>query len=259
MIKLGPAGNCDKDILSSIKRLPELGLNAQEVEFTHGIQMKNEIARKAGELAKEKNIQLSVHCPYYINLLSEEKEKREASKKRILMSAERAHYLGAKNVVFHSGYFGKLGKKEAFEIVKNEIEEMNEVIKENKWNVMLCPETAGKFSQFTDTPTLLELSREINCRICVDFAHIKACNNGKIDYAEVLDMLKNIKEIHSHYSGVTFTEKGERSHIAIDEMDFEQLAKELLKRKTNITIICESPLTWKDSMKMKEIIEKIFP
>ncbi|TAL54640.1 MAG: endonuclease IV, partial [Nanoarchaeota archaeon] len=59
MIRLGPGGNCDKDLLSSIRRLPELGLQAQEIEFTHGIMMQNELAKKAGELAKEKNIALS--------------------------------------------------------------------------------------------------------------------------------------------------------------------------------------------------------
>ncbi len=257
MILLGPAGNCDKDFLSSIARLPTLGLQAQEVEFTHGINMKNELAAQAGALAKEKNISLSVHCPYYINLLSHEKEKREFSRQRILMAAERAHYMGGKNVVFHSGYFGKYAKEEAFSEVRNALLEMGEEIKRRKWDVTLCPETGGKFSQFADTATLLALAKEAGCGFCVDFAHIKARGNGKIDYAEVLDTMKHTRSIHSHYSGVAFTERGEKNHLPIDEKDFTLLAKELLKRKTDITIICESPLTWRDSLKMKGVIERL--
>ncbi len=41
-VHLGPAGNCDKDIFSSLNRLKsELKLQAQEVEFTFGVKMKN--------------------------------------------------------------------------------------------------------------------------------------------------------------------------------------------------------------------------
>ena len=39
-------------------------------------------------------------------------------------------------------------------------------------------------------------------------------------------------------------------------MNEEQL-KEILKRKINCTIISESPITWKDSLYMKKIFEKI--
>jgi len=35
------------------------------------------------------------------------------------------------------------------------------------------------------------------------------------------------------------------------------LAREILKRKTDITIISESPVTWQDSLKMREIIQEL--
>jgi len=38
---------------------------------------------------------------------------------------------------------------------------------------------------------------------------------------------------------------------------FEPLAKEIIKRKTDITIISESPITDLDSLKMKKIFEKL--
>ena len=36
-----------------------------------------------------------------------------------------------------------------------------------------------------------------------------------------------------------------------------KLAKEILERKIDFTIICESPITWKDSLKMKGIFEAL--
>ena len=38
---------------------------------------------------------------------------------------------------------------------------------------------------------------------------------------------------------------------------FEELAKEILNQKINITIISESPIIEQDSLKMKEIFENL--
>ncbi|MBU4502968.1 MAG: endonuclease IV, partial [Nanoarchaeota archaeon] len=86
-----------------------------------------------------------------------------------------------------------------------------------------------------------------------------ARQQGKIDFAEVLDKLKMFKHIHSHFSGIEFTDKGERRHLEIssNHPPFKELAKEILKRKNDITIICESPVTWMDSLEMKNILESM--
>jgi deoxyribonuclease-4 len=52
--------------------------------------------------------------------------------------------------------------------------------------------------------------------------------------------------------------KGEKRHLVLDHKpDFEPLAKEMLKRKFDITIISESPILEQDSLKMKKIFEKL--
>ncbi len=256
MILLGPAGSPEKSSIEGVSRVKELGLDAMEVEFVRGVKMSNELANEIGELAKKLGIKLSVHAPYYINLCSEEKAKREASKKRILDSAERAHYLGASHVVFHAGYYGNYSKEEIYYIIKNAVNDMNEKIKKNKWNTKLAPETTGKKSQFGDVDELLRLSKETGCSICVDFAHLLA-REGRIDYAEVFGKLKNIKHIHSHFSGINYSEKGELNHEIMKEKDIEPLLKEIVKRKTDITIISESPITWQDSLKMRKVLERL--
>jgi len=256
MIRLGPAGSPMKSTLEGISYIKDIGLNAMEVEFTYGVRMQNELAKKIGKLAEKLDISLSVHAPYYINLASAEKQKIEASKKRILDSCERAHYLKASHVVFHAGFYGKLKENECYDIIKEGIIEIRDIIKENQWKTKLAPETTGKKSQFGSLKELLILRDEIKCGICVDFAHLHA-RNGSINYPIVFDQLSGLRHIHSHFSGIEFTEKGERRHLVMQKSDFMPLAREIFKRKTDITIICESPITWKDSLKMKQIIEEL--
>lgn len=256
MIRLGPAGSPVKSTLDGLGYIKKIGLNAMEVEFTYGVRMKNELAKKIGELAEKLDISLSVHAPYYINLASSEKQKLEASKKRILDSCERAHYLKANHVVFHAGFYGKISDKECYEIIKKEIIEMQDIIKENKWKTKLAPETTGKKSQFGSLNEILRLRDEIKCSICVDFAHLHA-RNGSINYAFIFDQLAKLKHIHSHFSGIEFSDKGERRHLIMGRADFLPLAKEILKRKKDITIISESPVTWEDSLKMREILQEL--
>src|SRR3989338_5638748 len=89
MIKIGPAGSSGLGNEEGIRHAKELGLSALEVEFTYGVRMSNDEAKKIGLLAQELGISLSIHAPYYINLNSEERPKVHASKTRILQSCER--------------------------------------------------------------------------------------------------------------------------------------------------------------------------
>ena len=96
-VLFGPAG-LGTPAVEGLERCKKLGLGAAEVEFTYGVRMTNATAKQIGAAAKRLGIKLSVHAPYYINLASKEKSKLNASKKRILQSCERAHYLGASPV-----------------------------------------------------------------------------------------------------------------------------------------------------------------
>ena len=86
MIRIGPAGSAGKGNLAGIRKVARMGLDCMEVEFTYGVRMKTEDAAKAGELAAELGIMLSVHAPYYINLATYEDDKLVASRQRILDS-----------------------------------------------------------------------------------------------------------------------------------------------------------------------------
>ncbi len=259
-ILLGPAGSPEKSTLEGIATIKKLGLQSMEVQFTHGIHMSDELAKQIGEEKIKQKIMLSVHAPYYINLSSENKQKIAESKQRILRSAELAHYMHASPVVFHPGFYGKHSKEETYDLIKNEIDEMLKIIRNKGWNVEIAPETMGRISQFGTLEEIIALSKELKCNLCVDICHIYARNQGKVDYYYIFSKIRKLKRSHIHFqfSGVEFGPQGERRHLVLNEKpDFKEFAQALLESKLNATIICESPITWQDSLKMKKILEKL--
>jgi deoxyribonuclease-4 len=152
--------------------------------------------------------------------------------------------------------------------VKEACESLVDKMKQQKIkNVLLGLETTGKQSQFGTLDELVKLCSEVkDCIPALDPAHIFARQAGKIDYAEVFEKMKPLKleHMHMHFSGIKWrpgkTSGGnEWYHVEIktDQPPFEPLAKEVLKRKLDITIICESPFLEQDSLAMKKTFEKL--
>ena len=255
-IFLGPAGSPEASTVEGVFSVAKMGLSAMEVEFTHGVRMQRDTAERVAAASRQTGIRLSVHAPYFINLASEDKKKALASRERILKSAELASIMGASHVVFHPAYYGKLSPEKCYQVVKEEIGIMQDIMKKNGWNTKLAPETTGKPSQFGSFEEVLQLSKETGCSFCIDFAHLLA-RNGSIDYYEVADKLKGIGHIHSHFSGIEYSSKGERYHKVMEIPQIEELLRAVLKAGLDITIISESPVTWQDSLKMEEVLQRI--
>jgi deoxyribonuclease-4 len=258
-IKSGPGGFEGLGAIEGLKRCAEMGLNACEVEFTYGVNMNNEMADEVGKLAKSLNISLSIHAPYYINLSSDEKKKISASKKRILQSVERGHHMGAEFVVFHPAYYGKRTPEETYALVKEAVVDMLAVIKKNGWTPLIATETTGKPSAFGSLDELERLSRETGCAVCIDFAHLRARNNGVVDYDDVMKKIKRIKAGHitAHFSGIEWTAKGERRHLVTEDSLIKDLLTHLKKHNINIRVINESPEPMHDAQKTIMIAKKL--
>ncbi len=254
MIRVGPAGSSGLGNLKGVNKVAEMDLDCMEVEFTYGVRMNLKTAKDVGALAKKKSIILSVHAPYYINLASDEKEKFVASKKRILASCERAQAMGAQNVTFHAGFYQKRTHEETYQLIKKALTDLKKTISRKRWQVTLCPEITGKPSQFGSLEELLRLKKETGSGLTVDFSHLYARHRGDIDYGRILNKLP--KKFHAHFSGIAYGDKGERKHIKTTEKFFKPLAKELVRRNLDITIINESPSPYEDAVMMKEVLQK---
>jgi len=269
-IRLGPSGipiSCKyNNSIEGVKRVAQIGLNAMEVSYTHGVRMSLATSKELGEVAKKLDVELSVHVPYYINLASIDEEKIKASKKRILKSLERGHLMNATVAAVHVGYYGKdkdLANKKIYQGCK----EICDEIEHNGWKTLLGIETMGKQKAWGTLDEIIAICKKLkNVIPYIDFAHVYARNGGYIDYKEIFDKLEilKLKKIHSHFSGIKYSLSGagkgnEIRHVPIKEAgpDFKELAKKILKRKLNITIISESPILEMDSLLMKSIFERL--
>jgi len=263
-----PISSKGSSTIDGINRVNELGLNSLEVEFVRGVKMSLGMAKRCGEIAQKLGIRLSIHAPYFINLCSTEKEKIEASKRRILDSVERAHAMNADIVVFHPAYYGKLTEREAYRTVKVGCQDIVERAKDmGITDVRFGLETTGKTSQFGTIDEIIQICKEVReCDIVIDWAHLFARSAGRIDFSEVFDKISVLKtkHLHTHFSGIEFipiglTGKGnEKRHVTMDQNgpDYELLVKEILKRNIDITLISESPNLEEDAFKMKQMFEK---
>ncbi|MFH1238375.1 MAG: TIM barrel protein [archaeon] len=251
-IKFGPAGlGSVKEAISNLNKFHHLGLRACEIAFTYGAYIKNkDDALAIGKVAKELGIYLSIHAPYYINLNSKETEKIEASKKRVLKCCEIAHYLEAKRVVFHPGFYSNMKSEDATVNIKKSIIEMKDILKKNKWHVELCPEIMGKVNVFGSIDEITDLVKDTGCGFCIDFAHVLA-RYGEHKFEDIKKAFPQ-KKWHAHFSGIEYNEKGERNHKLTETKEWNKLLNFLNGLDKDVVVICESPDPVGDSVKGKE-------
>lgn len=251
--------------LAGIEHIRELELDCLEIEFVMGVKMNTHLAQKIREASLAHNISLSVHAPYYINLNSMEEGKRLASQERLLSSARLAELCGALNVTFHAGYYGRATPEQAFKTIKNGVIEVISILRRERSNVILRPETMGKKTQFGTLEEILVLCREVEGLLpCLDFSHIHAREGKANNYNAFHRILQKVgkklgkdalKNAHIHISGVEYNEKGELKHINLEESDFhfDDWLQALKYFEVEGSVICESPDLEKDALMLKKL------
>ncbi|MBQ7800573.1 MAG: TIM barrel protein [Oscillospiraceae bacterium] len=277
----GPAGRDDslnalgyKTTLDIPRCMQKKGLDAFEYQCGRGVNVKTELANELGALAKEKNIRLSLHAPYYISLSSVEEAKRDKSIDYIMQSAKAADAMGANRIIVHSGSCSKISREYALELAKDTLLRARKALDESGLNhIHICPETMGKINQLGTLSEVMELCKIDDRMIpCIDFGHLNARDLGVIkgeqEYASILDEIENklgadrLKIFHSHFSKIEYTAGGEKQHLTFDDTqfgpDFEPLINQVVKRNLAPTFICESAGTQSDdALKMKQYYLKL--
>jgi deoxyribonuclease-4 len=277
--RFGPAGvpSGFKALKSPVSEVPKYlhdeGLDAfeyQAVRWGPKPQMKKEVAEELGRNAVQHDVWLTLHGSYFVNLCSEG-EVLEASKRRLLACVTAAEWMGAHVVVFHPGYYGKKSPGEALEICVKAMKEVVESMRSNSiTRVHLAPETTGKPSQLGNLQEVLTLCEKVELtEPNIDWAHLHAREKGKLktmdDFRKVIDEIEKrlgtdaVKNLHCHYSHIEFTDKGERRHHLMEEVeygpDFNLLASLIAELDLKPVMICESPNLDIDALKMRDILK----
>lgn len=260
---------------SAIYRLAELGLNHMEVEFVHGVRIKEENAVALGKLGQEHDISLTIHGPYYINLASKEKPKYYASINRVKKTIIAAHWIKSPSITFHPAFYQGRTPEETTELVRSALEDVfsDEKLRKQIDDTypLMSLETTGKPSQWGSLGETLQLAAEMNEKLgrfqvsaCIDFAHIHARSNGGYnsydEFAAILDQTEStlgkeaIEKLHMHISGINYAEKGERNHLNLEESDmrWKDLLQAIKDKKVSGWVTCETPNLEEDSILMRD-------
>ncbi len=245
--------------------IEEMGLDGMEVEFVHGVRMSDETRELVNKIQREKNLILTAHGPFYINLNSQEPDKIDASVQRIIDTAQTASAFGGYSITYHAAFYMGKDKETVFEQVKTQTRKILDVLEENNIKIWIRPETTGKATQWGDYEEIIRLSKEFEQVLpCIDFSHIHARTAGEYntydEFCKVLDRIGTelgdfaLKNFHAHLAGIEYTKKGEKCHLNLEDsdMNYKDLLKALKKFDVKGALVCESPNIETDAKLLKD-------
>ncbi len=277
MIKFGPSGNSESFFEAGFEHtedaaafVAERGLDCFEYSFGRGVRMTKAKAESIGAAFAEREVEISVHAPYFINFANPDGEMAEKSYGYVLDSGRMLRTMGGKRCVFHPATQGKDARETAFARTADRMKVLRDLLYLNGLDsLMFCPETMGKFAQIGTAEEITAL-----CEIdpvftpCIDFGHLNArgqgCLRGREDYRRILlPMIERLgyermRHMHVHFSKIMYGPKGEIRHLTFaDDVygpEFEPLAEVLAELKLEPYIVSESAGTQaEDAAEMKRI------
>jgi len=258
------------DTLKGIETVRKLKLDSMELEFVRSINITKGKAPLVKEVAKKNDVVLTCHCPYFINLNSEEKKKYYASIGYIKNSAIITSLCGGYSVCFHAGFYQKQDPENVYEKIREGIKIIVKDVKDVDDKIWIRPEISGKASQFGDLKEVIKLSQEIEQVMpCIDFSHLFAKSIGKNntleEFKKILEDIekglgkKALENMHIHMSGIEYTDKGEKNHLLLKESKFnyKDCLKALKEFKCKGVVTCESPNIEEDALLLKKTYERL--
>lgn len=250
--------------VEGVKRIHELALDCMQLEFAHGVRMKEEVSSALRKVSYELGVPLTSHGPYYINLNAREQDKIDSSVERIIQTAKISDLCGAESMTFHAAFYMKDSPYDVFDLVEKSLNVIEERLSRLDIEIELRPELTGKTSQFGSLEELISLSKSVtSCKPCMDFSHLYARTGTVNDYkgfCETLETLKAelgpnaLKEMHIHISGISSNSKGDLKHLNLEKSKFNW--KDLMKALKDLDcrgyVICNSPNLEVDAAMLKQ-------
>ncbi len=221
--------------------------------------------KEMGEIAKNLDVLLSVHTPYYMDLVANN-DLTERSIESIRWAGILAQAMDAEIVVTHLGMYGDLSNKEAAQNITENISLIQDWYNEFNIKVPLGLETSGRQEIFGDFEEIMEICKKVKGPVpVINFPHVHARGNGalkkKEDFQELFDKVNKYAKgkFYTHFSGVEHEDGNEIRYTPIKKGDlkFEPLAECILDNNYELTIISGSPLLEHDAMYMKVILERV--
>ncbi len=249
--------------VEGVQQIHNLGLDCMQLEFAHGVRMKEEISSALRKVSYELGVPLTSHGPYYINLNAREQDKIDSSVERIIQTAKISDLCGAESMTFHAAFYMKDSPYDVFDLVEKSMNVIEERLSRLDIEIELRPELTGKTSQFGSLDELITLTKNVgSVKPCMDFSHLYArtgeCNNyeeitATLDRLEVELGSDALKNMHIHVSGISSNSKGDLKHLNLEKSKFnwQDMLRALKDKGCNGYVICNSPNLEEDALMMK--------
>ena len=221
--------------------------------------------RQLGEIAKNLDVVLSVHTPYYMDLVANN-DLTERSIESIRWAGILADAMDAQIVVTHMGMYGEFSKKAATQNIAGNIAQIQDWYDESDIKIPIGLETSGRQEIFGSFEEIEKICADIKGPVpVINFPHVHARGNGalkkKEDFQELFDRANKFTKarFYAHFSGVEHENGNEIRYTPIKKGDlkFEPLAECILENDIELTVISGSPLLEHDAMYMKVILERV--
>lgn len=261
-----------KTFIDGLDQVVELGLDGEEIQFGHGIWLKENNYEKTKEKITNLKLNATIHAPYYINLNAREKSKIHAGRHFILQTARIGHAIGARSVCFHPAFRFDNTSDEVSSTVRKSLEIIDQTLIDEGIHIDVRPETGGKKSQFGTTRELITVCQGLrHIKPCIDFAHLMATSDGRINSYEAfcreLELLKcelgdsALKDMHIHAGSVAFNDKGEIKALNLDDPDsqfrYDELLQALIDFDVNGWIVAETPSVEEGALLLQNTYNKL--
>jgi deoxyribonuclease IV len=238
---------------SAVAALVDAGFSACEIDFEGRFWMDYDFAARFGELARERDIALSVHAPIAGFMGHADRGKKLNMAVGMLdHSAGIAVAAGAELVVFHPGFLLGRTHEQAIDSVCEQLGELRERLAGKGRDVPFGIEVMGRVRELGSLEDVVEISRRLDwVRPVIDFAHLHATSDGAYTSVEPFAaalaqadaVLARGAPFHIHFSDIQFANRNETKHLPYGEgtLRAEPLAEALAGFERQATLISESP------------------
>jgi len=264
-----PLSSARPRTVDGIRRARELGLDHLEMAWVNGVRMSDAAADAIASAAREHDVSLTAHAPYYVNLCGAP-DIVARSRARLEDAGRLGVRCGAQSFCFHAGFYGRLETEEANRRVQAELERVTAALRRQRHVIDVRAELTGKASQVGSLDEVLAWSAAVPGVLpCVDFSHRYARELGKHnrydDFAATLAAIETrlgrpaLDRLHVHIAGIEYGPRGERRHQPLRRTKFRwrELLRALKDLRVGGWVVCESPEMENDALLLQRAYRRM--
>ncbi len=245
-----------------------VGLNTKIEEDDIGTELFWSMARDykelnlAREVARELDVKISLHTPYYVDFAIEERMVVD-SIQHTIWGGVIADAIDSEFLITHLG-LGSVDRKKSLKNTASSLKQISEKLTSLKIKPKLCIENSGKGEVIGSDEEIDSLLGSVkNITTVTNVSHIYSSKKNspteQEEFADIIEATKKKKRpLYFEFSGVEFLDQNEYRITPIKKgnLKFEPFADALADFDDEITLISFSPLLEHDALYMKVIFER---